>query len=209
MLESVSILQILSKSGYLWVYWWCVHTNMIAAKQTLVLVVMICPKVAPRHSVIGLNEIGKSAHCILPITQLSIGKYRVSIKTSTETTSTAMQWELPVPKSAIYSPSANNLIQCSSMKSSAECLTRKKKKKLRPLYESTNPVRYLTKLSRLVSASSSGAYIGPSWTWEVVKTGEVHLYRIDCTSKCGSRIGASVHLPCIGSFEGTLGNMSW
>lgn len=64
---------------------------MIAAKQTLVLVVMICPKVAPRHSVIGLNEIGKSAHCILPITQLSIGKYRVSIKTSTETTSTAMQ----------------------------------------------------------------------------------------------------------------------
>lgn len=102
-----------------------VHTNMIAAKQTLVLVAMICPKVVPRHSVIGLNEIGKRAHCIPPITQLPIGKHRFSIKTSTETTSTAMK--LPVPKSAVYSPSANHLILCSSMTPSTECLTSKRK----------------------------------------------------------------------------------
>jgi hypothetical protein len=68
---------------------------MIAAKQTLVLVVMICPKVVPRHSVIGLFEIGKSAHCIPPITHLLIGKYLFSIKTSTETTSTAMRITSP------------------------------------------------------------------------------------------------------------------
>ena len=62
------------KPGYLWVFRWCVHTNLIGAKRTLVLVIMVCPKVVPRHSVIGFNEIGKSAHFIPPVTQLPIGK---------------------------------------------------------------------------------------------------------------------------------------
>lgn len=75
---------------------------MITTKQTLVLVVMICVKMVAMHSVIGLNEIGKSASYVPPITQLSIGKDQFSIKTSTETTRTTMR--LPVPNQRIVVP---------------------------------------------------------------------------------------------------------